>query len=78
MPLLAYKFSLWRAVNEQLPYLALAVGLHYNFSHIVLYCLYFRLFRNMDDKTFTLYDTILQKVRVETQIEIIITKIWYD
>lgn len=32
----------------------------------------------MDDKTFTLYDTILQKVRVETQIEIIITKIWYD
>jgi len=42
-----------------------------------LYCivLYFRLFPNIGDKThpFTVYDTIMQKVRVETQIKIKIT-----
>ena len=46
-------------------------------SRIVLY---FRLFPNMGDKThpFTVYDTFMQKVRVETEIEIKNNKIGYD
>jgi len=34
----------------------------------------------MGDKThpFTVYDTFMQKVRVERQIEIKIKEIWYD
>jgi len=46
--------------------------------------LYFRLFPNMGDKTYPftvgLYyrPTIMQKVKVETQIEINITKLGYD
>jgi len=46
-----------------------------SFQSIVLY---FRLFPNMGEKThpFTVYDSIMQKVRVKTQIEI--KKIGYD
>jgi len=36
---------------------------------IVCIVLYFHLFPNMSQKTFTVYDTFMQKVRVETQIK---------